>query len=86
MIRRYAGSGPAHSPLLDAWLHPTATRRGPEAKLRISDSRFGAEFWPTREEALQRSSVEQVEARDRDINEREQEIERLRAELAQRGQ
>jgi hypothetical protein len=62
----HAGAGPAHSPLLDAWLHPVATRDPDQAKLRISDTRFGGGFWAT------------------EIEQRDAEIERLRAELARR--
>ena len=84
LIRGYAGDGPTHSPLFDAWIHPVATHQGCEAKLRISATPFAGEFWPTREEAERRSRIRQIEQRDSEIEERDHEIARLRAELARR--
>jgi Uma2 family endonuclease len=51
--RVHAGPGPAHSPELDAWLHPSTTRRADNASLRISDDAEGERPWATqRDQAI----------------------------------
>jgi hypothetical protein len=48
-VRVFAGSGPAYSRAVDAWLHPVAGRLPGEAKLRIG-SRDGRDLWLTQAE------------------------------------
>ncbi len=63
--RVYAGDGPAHSPYLDAWLHPAASSLARGAQLRISDDVNGTRPWLTKAESaerLRRVAEEQREA------------------------
>jgi Uma2 family endonuclease len=45
--RCYAGDGPGHSPLLSAWLFPTATNDPARARLRVAGTRQPEGYWPT---------------------------------------
>ena len=71
--RLYAGSGPAHSPMLDAWVVITDADR----RLRIADDEAGTSLWPTRAEAAEQTA----EAANRRAEAAEAELRRLRSLL-----
>jgi hypothetical protein len=48
--RSYAGTGPAYSDLIGAWLHPQASMLPDSAKLAISEDAEGSRVWLTPEE------------------------------------
>jgi Uma2 family endonuclease len=79
MRQLHAGSLPARTPLLDAWL--VATQYG--RRLRIASDASGRELWPSEAEAA-RSDAEaarsEAEAARRRAEEAEAELERLRRE------
>lgn len=50
--RLFAGSGTAHSPILDAWLHPAASQLPAGAQLNLSDDEAGEERWLSSEQRL----------------------------------
>jgi Uma2 family endonuclease len=60
--RSHAGNGPAHSPFLNAWLLPAASKLPSDAKLKLSDDRNGNAVWPT-----ELQLVEQKTAREREL-------------------
>jgi hypothetical protein len=69
--RVHAGSGPAYSQRLQAWLHPRASRRPTEARLVVSDDVEARAPWPT--------LLEQIAERERHASERQ----RRRADAAE---
>jgi Uma2 family endonuclease len=72
--RVHAGTGPAYSEALEAWLHPQTSQLPAGAKLCISGSAGGSEPWLTLEEQ-ERAVREQAERR---IAELELELERAK--------
>lgn len=60
--RVHAGSGPAYSRELGAWLHPTASHDPTQARLQISDDREGQQRWLT---VVEQRSVEAEQERQR---------------------
>lgn len=55
---QHAGAGPVFSEAVGGWLHPVATDRAREARLRISDRPEGAPFWLTARERDRRRAAE----------------------------
>lgn len=85
MVRVYAGPGPAHSQVLDAWL--VVTDRG--KRLRIANDRLGRSLWLTQaEEQFQRAETEarraETEAERAEMETRRAEMEAERANEAER--
>jgi hypothetical protein len=75
-VRLYAGSGPAHSTVLGAWLHVVEAGK----RLRVADDEQGNHLWRTREEAAFESET-QARDRERAARDREQAALRRIAEL-----
>ncbi len=61
--RVHAGSGPAFSPALQAWLHPRASRLQSGARLSLSEDARGEQPWLTPEQAA-RAREERALARE----------------------
>ena len=79
MARVHAGSGPAWSEELGAWLVITDEGR----RLRVAEDEAGTKLWPTEAEEqarLRREAEERAEAAERALAELRQELERRRRE------
>jgi Uma2 family endonuclease len=83
--RTHAGSGPAFSPALKAWLHPEASRLPSGARLHLSDDVAGRQRWLTAEETARASEQRARELLELERRERSALEAQLRALEAREG-
>jgi Uma2 family endonuclease len=79
--RVHAGDGPAYSRELYAWLHPVASRRAADARLRISDDAGGELPWPTLLDQRDQQAERQQKEAERRAEAAERELLELRKKL-----